>query len=151
MRGLHGLGDVPRSSDGRYLKKDDFTYVTGPAATLNAAASTTSTYNIDGDSDFFWTKACVFALSTDFDGTYFTQTLPAVDIIITDTTSGRQLMNSQVPITSVAGTGQIPFILPIERFFAAKSTVKIDYFNVGDANITLLRLSFIGIKAFIAG
>ena len=141
----------PGSQDSRYLKKDFFTYVTGPAAALASSGSTSSTFNIDGDSDFFWTKFTVFALSTDFDGTYLTQTLPSVDITITDTTSGRQLMNSQVPVSSIAGTGQIPFILPIERYMESKSTIKIDYFNSGSVEMTLLRLSFIGIKAFING
>ncbi len=147
MRHSRGLGDVPSSKDSAYLKKDFFTYVTGPAATLAVAGSTTSTFNIDGDSDFFWTKMCSFALSADSGGTYLELAVASVDIIITDTTSGRQLMNSQVPVSSIAGTGQIPFILPIERYMESKSTIKVDYFNVG-VEITLLRLSFIGIKAF---
>ncbi len=133
-------GTEPSSQSSTYLKKDFFIYGTGIAAALAIAGSTTSTFNIDGDSDFFWTKFCVFPNAS--------LTLPVLDIIITDTTSGRQLMNGQVPVSTIAGNGLIPFILPIERFMEAKSTIKIDYFNVSAAEIPTLRLSFIGIKAF---
>jgi|SRR6185436_9699472 len=144
MRG-YGLGE-PTLDDGAYLKKDFFTYPTFVAenTTLAGNASTTSTFNVDGDSDFFWTKFAYFAM--DNDGAFVAS--PLVDIVVTDTTSGRDLMSSQVPLTSIGGTGQLPFILPVERFIAAKSTIKVSYYNVGAVTLSRLRLSFIGIKAF---
>lgn len=148
MRGLYGAPD-PTLDTGAYLKKDFFTYNTGLAegATLAAAASTQSTFNIDGDSDFFWLKLAVFAL----DDSAEVVAVPIVDIIITDTTSGRDLMNGQVSVSSIAGTGQLPFITPVERFMAAKSTIKVQYFNVGGVTLNRLKLAFIGIKGFKAG
>jgi hypothetical protein len=145
MRG-YGLGD-PTLDDGGYLKKDFFTYETflPEGSTLTAGNSTTSTFNVDGDSDFFWLKFAQYVAESN--GVI---AVPGVDIIITDTTSGRDLMNGQVPLSSIAGTGQLPFILPVERFMSAKSTIKVQYFNVGGEDITRMRLSFIGIKAFKA-
>lgn len=145
MRGLHGLGD-PTLDSGQYLKKDFFTYETfiPESGSLAGGGSTQSTFNIDGDSDFFWLK---FAVSAQDDSAVLVA-VPLVDIIVTDTTSGRDLMNGQVPIGSIAGTGQLPFILPVERFMSAKSTIKVQYFNVGTVTLSRLRLAFIGIKAF---
>lgn len=142
-------GGTPTLDDGGYIKKDFFTYPTGLAdsATLAAAGSTTSFFNIDGDSDFFWLKFAFFVL----DNNGAVVEIPSVDIIVTDTTSGRDLMSSQVPLTSLAGTGQLPFILPVERFMAAKSTIKVQYFNVGQVTLNRIKLSFIGIKGFKAG
>ena len=144
MRG-YGLGD-PTLDSGTYLKKDFFTYETfvPDNTTLTGGGSTQSTFNIDGDSDFFWLK---FAASAQDDSSVLVP-VPLVDIIVTDTTSGRDLMNGQVPLGSISGTGQLPFILPVERFMAAKSTIKVQYFNVGTVTLNRLRLAFIGIKAF---
>lgn len=144
MRG-YGLGD-PTLESGQYLKKDFFTYETFiPEGTpLTAGNSTQSTFNIDGDSDFFWLK---FAVSAQDDSSALIA-VPLADIIVTDTTSGRDLMNGQVPVGSIAGTGQLPFILPVERFMSAKSTIKVQYFNVGTVTFNRFRLAFIGIKAF---
>lgn len=136
-------------NDPKYFYKDDFAYNVGLSAALAPAGSTSGTFNIDGDSDFFLVKTTVIALSADDGTVYNVRQWPAVSVLITDTTSGRQLMNEAVPITSIAGTGELPFIWPVLRMFAAKSTIVVDFANFSD-NITysVLELTFHGIKAF---
>jgi hypothetical protein len=146
------LRGQPNLGESKYLKKDWFTYTTNITASLAPGVSVPTTFNIDGDSDFFCTKLNVHG-TVGNDGTVVdSEQLPEVNIIITDTTSGRQLMNALTPLSNIAGSSRLPFILPIERFFSAKSTVKVDWFNASDnLTYTTLLLSFIGIKAFIAG
>lgn len=148
MRGLGASADV---NDQRYSAKNSFVYQSGIAASLGTSGSTASTFNIDGDSDFFWTKFCAYALVSDDGTTYSAQVLPAVTIIITNTTNGRQYMNAAVPLANIAGTAQLPFILPQVTFFPSKATISIQYQNISDnATYSVLSLSFIGIKAFLA-
>lgn len=144
------FGNTPDINSDKYIYKDAFFYNTGIEDALAPAASTSSTFNIDGDSDFFATKLTVHAVSGGDATTYLASLLPEVNIIITDTTSGRSLMNEQVPLANLAGSAQLPFILPIMRLFVAKSTIKIDYYNVSDnATYSALQLTFCGVKAFL--
>jgi len=135
---------------GQYVAKNSFIYGTGFVAALLPASSTSSTFNIDGDSDFYWQKLNVHAVSADDATTYANELLPEVNIVITNTTTGRQYMNAAIPLANIAGTARLPFILPMVTYFPAKSTIKVEYQNVSDnATYSDLYLSFIGIKAFL--
>lgn len=139
-------------ADSKYLYKDDFTYNVGLSSSLAPAATQSATFNIDGDSDFWLVKTTVFANVANDGTTDSSNVLPGVSVLITDTTSGRQLMNEAVPLPNVAGTARLPFIWPIVRLFTAKSTIKVDFFNFTDnTTYTVLELSFNGIKAFFQG
>ncbi len=132
-----------------YRAKNEFTYVTQISSSLTNTGSTSSSFNIDGDSDFFWTKLSAFALVAD-DGTVVdSEELPAVAIIITNNTTGRQYMNNAVALPSISGSGRLPFILPMVTYFQAKATITVDYTGLNDNKVySYLQLSFIGIKAF---
>lgn len=145
------FGDVPVISDSRYSFRDFFTYTASLAAgsTLAPAGSTTLTFNIDGESDFFWDKASVFALVGGAATDYLTEEQPAVTLTIVDTNSQRPLQNVPTPVTNIFGTGLIPFILPIQKVFLSKATVKLALQNVGDRTYTRLDFSFVGIKAYL--
>lgn len=140
--------------DNRYIFRDAFTYTASLAsgATLAPNGATTLTFNIDGESDFFWDKASVYADVANDGMTYVTQVLPGVTVVITDTNSQRPLQNNPTPVTNVFGTGQLPHILPIRKLFYSKATVKISLQNITDnTTYTRLDLSFIGIKAYLRG
>jgi hypothetical protein len=147
------FGDVPTLGDARYSFKDFFTYTVSlpSGSSLAPAASTTLTYNIDGESDFFWDKATVFASIAGAATNYFENELPDVLITIVDTNSQRPLQNVPTPVPNLFGTGLIPFILPIQKVFLSKATVKLSLQNVGDATYTRLDFSFVGIKAYLRG
>lgn len=121
-----------------YFAKDFFTYEVDITSTIAASGSTTSTFTVQADSDFLWTKAAYIQTGTG---------VPA--ILIQDTGSGRNLMTQAVPVASIFGTGQLPFILPRQRIFVARATVTVTITNLDAVNtITSLRLSFIGEKGF---
>lgn len=146
------LGEMIDIMDQRYSFRDAFTYTASlvSGTTLAPAGATTLTFNIDGESDFFWDKGTVYCDLAN-DGTdYSTEELPGVLVTITDTNSQRQMMNNPTPVTNHFGTGRLPFILPIRKLFQAKATVKLAIQNITDNDTyTRLDFSFVGIKAYL--
>jgi hypothetical protein len=142
-------GGAPWNSS-KYSFKTQFSYETDIASSLSPASSTTLTFNIAGDSDFFWTKLEAFALVGGVATTRFADQLPAVTILVVNTTSGRQYSSLPNPLASVSGTGPLPFILPQITLWEAKSTISVQLANIGDATYSNLMLTFSGIKAFLA-
>jgi hypothetical protein len=128
-------------------QKDFFVYENDISA-LAAAASVTSNLQILADADFFLVKMAFFADIAGAVETDSTRVIPLVTIQVTDTGSGRQLFSGAVPIPSIFGTGQIPFILPIVRKFAANSTIQLAYTNFSAATTYNIRTSFIGWKEY---
>lgn len=138
----------------RYEGQDFFTYAVGlqTGTTLAPSGSTSLTFQIDGESDFFWDKATVTALVASDGTTYLEDEKPAIYITIVDSISQRPLMNNPTPIGNIFGTGQLPFILPIRKLFFSKANVKLQIANYSDnRTYSQLDLSFIGIKAFLRG
>lgn len=120
----------------------------------NLLATTTQVgfIQIEADSDFLIQKLVEF---TDVDGsalTAFTAPLPVVRVTIVDTGSGRQLMNQAVPVSSIFGSGRLPYILPTPKLFVKNSriNVTVENFSTG-TNYRNLFLSFEGKKIFTAG
>jgi hypothetical protein len=129
-----------------YIARDLFVYELD--MTVAAGLSATSGFTIQADSDFLWTKGTFFADIAAAAQTASSLVIPLASLLITDTGSGRQLMNTAVPITSLFGTGQLPFILPRQRLFLARSLVNITINNFDAAADYNIKLSFIGEKAF---
>ena len=107
---------------------------------------------IEADSDFLIQK---LAEMTDINGasqTVTTQIVPIVKVVIVDTGSGRQLMNQAVPVSSIFGSGKLPYILPTPKLFVKNSriNVTVENFSAG-TNYANLFLSFEGKKIFTAG
>jgi hypothetical protein len=133
---------------GRYYARTFFTYESDTIASLAAGASVTQTFNIAGDSDFFWTKFAAFALVGGVATSRSADQLPAVLLTLINTTTGRQYMSNPVPLPNMAGNGQLPFIIPMITLWEKKSTIQITLQNEGNAAYSNLQLSFLGIKAF---
>ncbi len=131
-----------------YASRNFFVYESDTIATLNAATSANLTFNIAGDSDFFWTKFAAFALVGGAATTRANDLLPAITMLLVNTTTGRQYSSSAVPLANMAGTGSLPYILPQITMWQRKSTIQVQLQNVGNANYSNVYLSFQGIKAF---
>lgn len=142
-------GGAPWNSP-TYSAKTFFTYEYDIPSPLAAGGSLTDSFNIAGDSDFFWTKFAAFALVGGAATTYSAQQLAAVTLLIVNTTTGRQYSTNPVPLPNMAGTGQFPFILPMVTLWKKKSTIQVQLLNEGNAAYSNLHLSFEGIKAFTA-
>lgn len=147
------LGALPDLDDTtRYQGLEYFTYSQSlpSGTTLAAAGSTTLSFNVDGESDFFWDKATCYVDAANDGTSYSAQLVPGILVTIIDTTSQRPLMNNPTPIANVFGTGQLPFILPIRKIFFSKATVKITLQNITDNHTyTRVDVAFIGIKAYL--
>lgn len=119
---------------------------------LLAGATQVGFIQIEADSDFLIQK---LAEMTDINGssqTVTTQIVPIVKVVIVDTGSGRQLMNQAVPVSSIFGSGKLPYILPTPKLFVKNSRINVTVENFSSAtNYANLFLSFEGKKIFTAG
>ncbi len=130
-------------------KSDFFTYEIDFAALLHGGNTPqTSSFTIQTDANFLWQEASYFA---DIGGAAFvlnTQPIPNIEILITDTGAGRQLMNAPVPMTNIFGFGREKSVLRNPRWFAKMASVQIQVNNIDAAVDYNLKLSFIGTKFF---
>lgn len=139
----------PMKMETQYIAQDTFTYEVDFSA-LAAGASQSSSIQIENSSDFLWQKACFFADIAQAAQTQSSQVMPLATVLLTDSGSARQLMNSAVPITSLFGVGYSPFILTVPKKFLARSSITVAVTNFSAATTYNIRLSFIGVKLFLA-
>lgn len=132
-----------------YVYKDFFAYELDFPA-LAPGNSQTGSINVQADSDFIWSKGCYFADIAAAAQADATRIIPLCSVLITDSGAGRQLMNGSVPVPSMFGTGELPFILPMQRIFRSQSVITVQVTNFDAAVTYNLRLSFIGLKGFWA-
>lgn len=129
------------------IQKDFFIYTTGRFS-VAPAAQATQNIAIQADADFEIVKLTAFSDLAGAAQTRATQVVPNVNVLITDTGAGRQLMNVAVPLNSMFGTAQEPFILPIPKIIKARSNLQIVITSFEAANTDYLTLNFIGNKIF---
>lgn len=136
-----------------YVARDFYTYEEDfLIADLTAGATLNGSIEIQADSDFIWQKANFKAsLNLGVSQTDSSRILPDVTVQLVDTGSGRNLLELAAPISSLFGTGELPFVLPIPRLFFARSTILVQVSNFNTADAYDLRLSFIGYKAYPKG
>lgn len=153
-----GLAAIPgiaeaESFEQRYSSKDYFTYeldFTGANTLAGGGAARILGFQIDAENDFLWQKACYVADIAAAAQTDSTRVVPLVTVSIQASPSGRTLSNAVVPVTSLFGTGEIPFILPHPRNFPARGQVTVTAQAFVAAGTTYsLRLSFIGTKLYL--
>ena len=104
--------------------------------------------NIEADSVFILEK---LSFQADIAGAAFTDStrvIPNVSVQLTDTGSGRQLMQNPIPIPSIFGWGELPFVLDHPRKFERNSTIQVAFANFDAAVAYNVRLAFIGYKIY---
>ncbi len=124
-----------------YVYEEDF-------GSIAAGASATGNVNIQADSDFVLQKLTYFADIGTAIQTDSSRVIPLLTVQITDSGSGRNLMESAVPVSNLFGTGQLPFILPQPKLFQSRTTINITIVNFSSATTYGLRLSLVGYKVF---
>lgn len=130
--------------------KDFYTYEEDFSA-LTSGTSASGNINIQADSDFVLQKLTYFADIAAAAQTADGRVIPLITILITDSGSGRNLMESALPVSSIFGTGELPFILPQPKLFLARTTITAAVSNFSAATDYNIRLSFIGYKVFRTG
>ena len=131
----------------KYVSKDFFVYQIDFAA-IAAAGVGVGNISIQADSDFRLEKTVAFATIAAAGQTDSSRVLALMTVLLTDTTSSRQLSSGAVPIPSMFGSAADPFIWETPHIFGARSTLTVNVTNFDAANTYILRLSFIGTKLY---
>lgn len=107
------------------------------------------TINIEADSNFYLTQLSYMVDLAAAALTEATRIIPLVTVLITDSGSGRQLMNAAVPITTIFGEGDRPARLVHPRLFQRTTSIAVQVTNYSAATTyTNLHLVFIGFKVY---
>lgn len=130
--------------------EDFFIYEVDFTDGISAGSTSTSSFQVQADSDFKWLKSAQFTVSSasSADQTYGTFVIPSLTIQITDSGSGRQSFLNPVPLGSVFGNGELPAVLPLPKIFKARANISLSVTNFSSVNTYYPRLSFIGTKIF---
>lgn len=109
---------------------DYFWYQTRVTGLSSVATTATGIINLDADSDFY----CVaLTAQADIAGAALTEStnlLPLVTVLLTDSGSGKALMNGPLLIPAFMGDGKRPYRFVRPRVFMANATIQLS-FNAG--------------------
>lgn len=134
------------------ISDEFYIYSSGrPAAALAAGGTTQFNIAIQADSDFLIEKLSFNADAAGATQTESTRLLPNVQVLLTNTGSGRALMNLQFPLTGLFGSGELPMILPRQYLLPASSTLAIQLVSFEAAVTPFITLNFIGRKIYWSG
>lgn len=133
------------------VQLDYFQYGTSFLALGVSAIPVQQNIPIAADADFIWLQTAAWVNIANAGTTYYGENLPDINLLVTDTSSGRSLMNQPVPISSMAGSGRYPYNLPNPRLFAAKTLINLAATNLDTANTYNLWVTLIGVKVFDLG
>lgn len=145
-----------QDDDGEYVS-EPFTYSIPFTAVTGLNPSFSGTIQIQADADFAILQSTFdFALNTAATDTPAAELKPNMAVLLTDTGSGRQLMDRLVPINNLFGTAMLPYVWPVPRLLAASSTLQVQVACVNalmdfGASVYTLTLSFHGEKRFRVG
>lgn len=153
---MRGIKQFPewQNAQGQRFTSDYFIYGVGPGTNgaignLANGATANSVITIQADSDFEWDYTTVYG---EINGATASPLPDNIDIpisvLISDGGSGRQLFSQAIPVTSLAGLGREPYILPQKRIFMGKSTVNFSFVNFGGVTVNNFFLSLHGRKIF---
>lgn len=129
-----------------------YTNILAAAAGANALASGVASAPVNtaiqADAAFLWTATTYYATTANAAVTVSSTVSPNVTVLMVDTGSGRQLMDAAVPLTSIAGDGKFPYLLPLPRLIAPNSNLQCTYTNFDAAAGYNLFVSFHGFKIY---
>lgn len=128
-----------KASNGKMYEKDkNFDYAfTSVAIPANSSGSVSIV--IDSDADFEAHALTYFSYITADPSaqTDANRYIPIVSINIQDTGTSEFIFSQQVPINTVAGTGEQPAFLRKPRVFSSRSNVTLFYTNVQSVGVTV--------------
>ena len=130
---------------------DYFWYTHTAVSGLSSVAPTATQFiNLDADSDFYCVALSYAASIADAVLTESTNVLPLVRVQITDTSTGKALMNSPLPLYAMMGDGKRPYRLARPRVFLANGTIQLAFTSFVAAATTYsdLQIIFHGYKVY---
>lgn len=123
-------------------------YTPGAASAIAAGATVNGSVNIQADAPFMLLNQTYIANTDNAAQTAATRIIPNAVVTINDTGSGAQMMDQQTPITSIFGTGELPFVLPEPKIFTSNATLQVKVTNIDAAQNINLFLTFNGVKLY---
>lgn len=130
---------------------EDFFIYDAVVPTLAAGTSAVAQIPIMQDSAFEWMFAVTGARSATTGVTWRNDT-PAITVMVTDNMSGRNLFSAPVMLSTLGGSAEFPFPLPVPRRFMPTSTINVFFSSFETATTwSDVRLSLIGRKIFLNG
>ncbi|MGH8744519.1 MAG: hypothetical protein ACREUY_09605, partial [Burkholderiales bacterium] len=132
-------------------RQEFFVYSTGRLAAIAAGGIVTTFLNIQADADFVLEKLTYGADIAGAAVTINTYPAPNVLVLLISSGAGQNLFQNPLPLTSLFGTGALPFILPFPRVLPANSQLQITLTSVEAVSTPLLTLNFIGRKLYLLG
>jgi hypothetical protein len=130
-------------------RQEYFNYSTGRLAAITVGATVNTSIIIQADADFLVEKLTYYADLAGVAQTYSARIVPNVTVLITASSSGVQIMNNPVPIPSMFGEGDLPFILPSPRLLGANSQLQIQLVSFEAAVTPAITLNFHGRKLYM--
>ena len=110
----------------------DFYVYTAYQASLANGVAQNLTVNIEADSNFELQKVTYYCdLNTGMEAA--TRVIPQLSLQITDQGSSRNLFASAIPLSMIAGEGDLPFIMPVTKWFKKNSLVTLSIANFSSA------------------
>jgi hypothetical protein len=137
------------NQDRREVSRDIFAYRI-PFTSIASLATQNYSLQFDVDADFLWQKATMQADIAAAGQTASSLVVPLCNLLMTDSGSGRNFMSGAVPLSTIFGTGSLPFILPNPKQFRAGSTLAFALSNYDAANTYNVYLTLWGVKIFYA-
>lgn len=126
IRKLTNRGHTDRTGGDLY---DDLYFIVFAIGNLAAGATYNTNQTVPQDSRFEWMRSTWYGNLHGGTPPFSDSIQLNVNIFVTDTGSGRQLMNAPIPIPMLSGLGKLPFINPTSRIFNATSTIQISGAN----------------------
>lgn len=133
------------------IGEEFYSYSVGrPVAAIAPLGVQIGNINIQADSDFIIEKTTYASDTAGATQTLNTFTVPNVNVLIVATSSGRQLMNIQLPLGTLFGPAWLPFIWPKPYLLHASSTLQHTITSYEAAISPFVTLVFHGRKLFWA-
>lgn len=124
-------------------------YTAGAASNLlHGATPTTLLLTIQADADFLIINQTFDANIANAARTTGADPVPNINVLLTDSSTSMNMMDSAVPVANIFGDGFQPFILPSPKLLRANSNFQIQAQNYDAAIDYNLFLSFNGVKLF---
>lgn len=124
-----------------------FTYELTMGPLVAATGQDTDTFQVQAAYDFYWFKSEAYVYDANGLGVSTSQ-WPNIEVLLQDGSTTEQMSNQSASISSMFGTGQIPFILPQPHRIDAGSSFNVSVVNRHATIAYSVRLAFSGVHVF---